>query len=175
MNKNKGKSDSSSSSSSSSSDDENTIDGNKINKQPCRIDKMVIYSNYSNNENLKFTAASFSFFLQDDSILIIQFHPMFLWRLIHYQKNDCNQFKTHISKYLTKTIIIYIHPTFIFHNNIKRYIQHELYVEVTTLYYRLHNAIKRNYEIDNILDELLQKCVDALIYSYTQSNLHIII
>ena len=94
---------------------------------------------------------------------------------INYKKTDRNKFKTHISKHLKSQCIIYVHPTFIFHNNIKQDIRHELYVEVTTLYYRLHNAIKRNYEIDNILDELLQKCVDALIYLYTQSILHIII
>ena len=164
MNKNKGKSDSSSSSSSSSSDDENTIDGNKINKQPCRIDKMVIYSNYSNNENLKFTAASFSFFLQDDSILIIQFHPMFLWRLIHYQKIDCVKFKTHISKSLSKEFIICVHPTYasLLNDNIKQDIEHELYNQITTLYKRLYYTITRNQEVNHILDELLQKSVEVL-------------
>lgn len=143
----------------SSTDDEEEM---KINRNMiCKISKTHIYSNYSNNEKLKHYPSSFSFDIQDN-IMEIQFHPMFLWRLIHYQKNDCNQFKTHISKYLTKTIIIYIHPTFIFHNNIKRSIEHELYTQITILYNRLHSAINRNYEIDNILDELLQKCVDAL-------------
>ena len=140
----------------------------------CKIAKTLIYSNYSNNEKLKHYPTSFSFDIQDN-IMEIQFHPMFLWRLINYKKTDRNKFKTHISKHLTSQCIIYVHPTFIFHNNIKQDIRHELYVEVTTLYYRLHNAIKRNYEIDNILDELLQKCVEVLIYLYTQSILHIII
>jgi len=148
----------------SSTDDEEEMKSNC--NALCKISKTLIYSNYSNNEKLKHYPTSFSFDIEDN-IMEIQFHPMFLWRLINYQKNDCNQFKTHISKHLKSQCIIYVHPTFIFNNNIKRYIQHELYSQITTLYYRLHNAIKRNYEIDNILDELLQKCVDALMYSYT--------
>jgi hypothetical protein len=143
----------------SSTDDEEEIKSN-CNK-PCKISKTLIYSNYSNNEKLKYYPTSFSFDIEDN-IMEIQFHPMFLWRLINYQNNDCNQFKTHISKYLKKQFIIYVHPTFVFHNNIKQSVEHELYSQITTLYNRLHSAIKRNYEIDNILDELLQKAVDIL-------------
>ena len=145
----------------SSTDDEEETKSNC--NALCKIAKTLIYSNYSNNEKLKHYPTSFSFDIQDN-IMEIQFHPMFLWRLINYQKNDRNKFKTNISKHLTSQIIIYVHPTFIFENNTKRDIQQELYVEVTTLYYRLHSAIKRNYEIDNILNELLQKCVEMLMY-----------
>jgi hypothetical protein len=130
-------------------------------KNPCKIVNNTIYSNYSPNNKLKYYPSSFSFTFENN-ILIIQFNPMFFWRLIQYQKNNNNKFKTTISKHLANQFIIYVHPTYVFYNNAQQDIDNELYDETKSIYYRLFNAIKRNYDTQTILDEMLQKGVDIL-------------
>lgn len=129
--------------------------------KPCKIISNTIYSNYSSNDKLKYYSSSFSFTFENN-ILTIQFNPMFLWRLIQYQKNHSNKFKTIVSTHLANQFIIYVHPTYVFYNNAKRDIDNELYNETKSIYYRLFNAIQRNYDTQTILDEMLQKSVDIL-------------
>jgi hypothetical protein len=129
--------------------------------KPCKIVNNTIYSNYSTKDKLKYYPSSFSFTFENN-ILTFQFNPMFFWRLLQYQNNNNNKFKTTISKHLANQFIIYIYPTYIFYNNTQRDIGNELYHDTKSIYYRLFNAIQRNYDIQTILDEMFQKCVDIL-------------
>jgi hypothetical protein len=130
-------------------------------KKPCKIVSNTIYSNYSTNEKLKYYPSSFSFTFENN-ILTFQFNPMFFWRFIQYQRNNNNKFKTTISKHLSNQFIIHLHPTYVFYNNTQQDIDNDLYDETKSIYYRLFNAIQRNYDIQTILYEMFQKCVDIL-------------
>lgn len=74
---------------SSSSEDEIKI---KIKKKPklCKIyndeSSVSIVSNFS-ADDIKFTRGSFRFCMSDNNILLV-FHPMFLWKLLHAKDMD---------------------------------------------------------------------------------------
>ena len=80
-------------------DDDNSSTENNItttDNNPCTINKNTIISNLYNQNGLKFYQGSFQFNMQDEAIHI-QFHPNFLWRLIHYYQIKSDKFKTMVS------------------------------------------------------------------------------
>lgn len=154
-------------------DDDNSSTENNItttDNNPCTINKNTIFSNLYNQNGLKFYQGSFQFNMQDEAIHI-QFHPNFLWRLIHYYQIKSDKFKTMVSYALKTNWSIFIRPTHVQVNqnnnsNFTHKITIDLYNQTTLIYHRLYCAIQRNYEYHSILNDLLHKSLQILIRYY---------
>ncbi len=153
-------------------DDDNSSTENNVTtsvENPCTIQENTIFSNFYNQNGFRFYQGSFNFNMRDD-VIQIQFHPIFLWRLLHYYQIKSDKFKSIVSYGLKTNWNILIHSTHIQviqnNNNITHNITIDLYKQTTLIYHRLYCAIQRNYEYYNVLNDLLHKIIQLLIHSY---------
>jgi hypothetical protein len=137
----------------------------------------TIVSNFSQKDcKIKFQPGSFSFTSKDNSI-IIQLHPMFMWRLIHTLKakrnneseSDFSRLRTFASYYTKDIFRIYVYETHISYRTNKTAIVETIEME-TTQYYAtlllafnyLHADIRRKYNTPEKTDQILDECLQIL-------------
>ena len=161
---------------SSSSEDEIKI---KIKKKPklCKIyndeSSVSIVSNFS-ADDIKFTRGSFRFCMSDNNILLV-FHPMFLWKLLHAKKIwvDCQRdfckTRTFLSMLINNTPAVTFKLneqtiSYYIDDRIKIHKMNDSFDSLTILFYKLNRSIRNEYEYSVLLEDFFKKCVDLLYY-----------
>ena len=161
---------------SSSSEEEIKIKPKKTPKL-CKLyndeSSVSIVSNFSSCD-IKFTRGSFRFCVTDNEILLV-FHPMFLWKLLHAKKiwieceRDFCRTRTTLSMLINntssvtfklneKTISYYID------NKMRTRVMDDSYNLLNILFYKLNKSIRHEYEYSALLEDFFKKCVDLLYY-----------
>lgn len=161
---------------SSSSEEEIKIKPRRIPKM-CKIyndeSSVSIVSNFS-ADDIKFTRGSFRFCMTDNEILLV-FHPMFLWKLLHAKKIwiDCERdfcrTRTFLSMLINNTPAVTFRLneqtiSYYIDNRIKTHKMNESYDSLTILFYKLNRSIQNEYNYSELLEDFFKKCVDILYY-----------
>lgn len=137
----------------------------------------TIVSNFSPKDGkIKFRPGSFSFTSTEDSI-IIELHPMFMWRLIHLAKtkqnpeneSDFSRLRTFASYYTKDILRIYVYETHISYRtnttSVVETIEMETIKHYATLllaFNYLHADIRRKYNTPEKTDQILDECLQIL-------------
>ena len=137
----------------------------------------TITSNFSPKDGkIKFRPGSFSFTSTNDSI-IIQLHPMFMWRLIHMPKtkqnpeseSDFSRLRTFASYYTNDVLRIYVYETHIsYRKNLTTIVETiemetiKHYATLVLAFNYLHSDIRRKYNTPEKTDQLLDECLQIL-------------
>ena len=161
---------------SSSSEEEVKIKPRMIPKM-CKLQNdessVSIVSNFSSSE-ITFTRGSFRFCMTGNEIILV-FHPIFLWKLLHAKKIwiDCQRdfckTRTFLSMLINdasavtfrlneRTISYYID------NQLKTRIMDDSYESLNILFYKLNKSIQNEYDYTMLLEDFFKNCVDLLYY-----------
>jgi hypothetical protein len=148
-------------------------------EQTCVIQSnSTIVSNVSAEESrVKFTRGSFAFSLTDENSILLQFHPIFLWRMILFyesKKNDeeivdFTQLRSFVSKFMRKrgfnicfTVsncdIQYILDDAI----VAKPVSCDVFAKVIVLFNKLHMSLKRRYDSYELIDSMLDEAFKVL-------------
>lgn len=161
---------------SSSSEDEIEIKSKRIPKL-CKVynddSSVSIVSNLSSCD-IKFTRGSFRFCVTDNEILLV-FHPMFLWKLLHAKKiwieceRDFCKTRTHLSMLINNTSSVTFKLneqtiSYYIDNHMITRVMDESYNLLNVLFYKLNKSIQNEYEYSVLLEDFFKKCVDILYY-----------
>lgn len=161
---------------SSSSEEEIKIKPRRIPKM-CKLQNddssVSIVSNFSSSD-ITFTRGSFRFCMTDNEILLV-FHPMFLWKLLHAKKIwvDCQRDFCKTRTFLSMLINNSNSVTFIINDrNISYYIDNHMrtrviddsYNSLNILFYKLNMSIQNEYDYTMLLEDFFKRCVDILYY-----------
>jgi len=161
---------------SSSSEEEIKIKPRRIPKM-CKLQNdessVSIVSNFSSSD-ITFTRGSFRFCMTDNEILLV-FHPMFLWKLLHAKKIwvDCQRDFCKTRTFLSMLINDANAVTFrINERNISYYIDNHMrkrviddsYNSLNILFYKLNKSIQNEYDYTMLLEDFFKRCVDILYY-----------
>ena len=161
---------------SSSPEDEIKIKPRRIPKM-CKIyndeSSVSIVSNFS-ADDIKFTRGSFRFCMADNQILLV-FHPMFLWKLLHAKKIwvDCQRdfckTRTFLSMLINNTPAVTFKLneqtiSYYIDDRIKIHKMNDSFDSLTILFYKLNRSIRNEYEYSVLLEDFFKKCVDILYY-----------
>jgi hypothetical protein len=149
----------------------------KKNHKLCKLyndeSSVSIVSNFSSSD-IKFSRGSFRFCMTDNEILLV-FHPMFLWKLLHAKKicvdieRDFCKTRSFISMLINNTNSVTFRLnekqiSYYIDDRIKTYIMDDSYNYLSVLFYKLSMSIQQEYEYSDLLDEFFKKCVDILYY-----------
>jgi len=161
---------------SSSSEEEIKIEPKRIPKL-CKLyndeSSVSIVSNFSSHD-IKFTRGSFRFCVTDNEILLV-FHPMFLWKLLHAKKIwiDCERdfcrTRTSLSMLINNTSSVTFKLneqtiSYYVDNQMRTRAMDDSYNLLNILFYKLNKSIRHEYEYSALLEEFFKKCVDLLYY-----------
>jgi hypothetical protein len=161
---------------SSSSEEEVKIKPRRIPKM-CKLQNdessVSIVSNFSSSD-ITFTRGSFRFCMTDNEILLV-FHPMFLWKLLHAKKIwiDCQRDFCKTRTFLSMLINDASAVTFrINERNISYYIDDQIktrimddsYGSLNILFYKLNKSIQNEYDYTMLLEDFFKRCLDILYY-----------
>ena len=142
---------------SSSSEEEIKIKPKKTPKL-CKLyndnSSVSIVSNFSSCD-IKFSRGSFRFCMSDNEILLV-FHPMFLWKLLHAKKIwvDCQRdfcrTRTNLSMLINNTSSVTFRLneqtiSYYIDNRIKTHKMNESYDSLTILFYKLNRSIQNQF------------------------------
>jgi hypothetical protein len=161
---------------SSSSEEEIKIKPKRIPKL-CKLynddSSVSIVSNFSSFD-IKFTRGSFRFCVTDNEILLV-FHPMFLWKLLHAKKIwiDCERdfcrTRTSLSMLINNTSSVTFKLneqtiSYYVDNQMRTRVMDDSYNLLNILFYKLNKSIRNEYEYSVLLEDFFKKCVDLLYY-----------
>ena len=138
----------------------------------------TIVSNVSaEGARVKFTRGSFAFSITDDNSILLQFHPIFLWRMVLFyesRKNDesildFTRMRSFVSKFMRKrgfdvcfTVsdcdIQYILDDAIV---VKR-VSCDVFAKVIVLFNKLHMSLTRRYDSGELIDYMLDEAFQVL-------------
>lgn len=132
-----------------------------------------ILSNFSSSD-ITFSRGSFRFCMADNEILLV-FHPMFLWKLLHAKKIwvDCQRdfckTRTFLSMLINNTSAVTFKLSeqtisYYIDNRIKTHKMNESYDSLNILFYKLNRSIQNEYNYSELLEDFFKKCVDLLYY-----------
>jgi len=160
----------------SSSEEEIKIKPRKIPKM-CKLyndeSSVSIVSNFSSSD-ITFSRGSFRFCMTDNEILLV-FHPMFLWKLLHAKKIwvDCQRdfcrTRTNLSMLINNTPSVTLKLneetiSYYIDNQLRTRVMDESYDSLNILFYKLNKSIINEYNYSELLEDFFKKCVDLLYY-----------
>jgi hypothetical protein len=158
----------------SSSEEEVKIKPRKIPKM-CKLyndeSSVSIVSNFSSSD-ITFYRGSFRFCMTDNQILLV-FHPMFLWKLLHAKKiwieRDFCRTRTTLSMLINNTSSVTFKLneqtiSYYIDNKMRTRVMDDSYNFLNILFYKLNRSIRNEYEYSALLEDFFKKCVDILYY-----------
>ena len=161
---------------SSSSEEEVKIKPRRIPKM-CKLqnDESSVYivSNFSSSE-ITFTRGSFRFCMTGNEIILV-FHPMFLWKLLHAKKIwiDCQRdfckTRTFLSMLINDASAVTFRLnertiSYCIDNQLKTRSIDDTYNSLNMMFYKLNKSIQNEYDYTMLLEDFFKKCVDLLYY-----------
>jgi hypothetical protein len=161
---------------SSSPEDEFKIKPKRVPKM-CKLytdeSSVSILSNFSSSD-IRFSRGSFRFCMTGNEILLV-FHPMFLWKLLHAKKIwvDCQRdfckTRTFLSMLINNTSSVTFKLneqtiSYYIDNQNRIHKMNESYDSLNILFYKLNRSIQNEYDYSELLEDFFKKCVDLLYY-----------